>query len=402
MKTPDGDIFFSLGMNGIHEDETYTVVKGREEAFESIPAYEGAYKPAYIRPITAASRSTWRTNTKNRHVPDGQLLLRGSGGTAEKMGLQQRRGLFAEQYGPANKFPYVRMLPIDMNWAKLDGISIFDIFAPGAEAKLDQAFAAAVKPNKNDKLLIGYFMGNEYDFHKFYSDVPKLKASKAAIKGRLVKMLQDKYQKIAAFNASLGDKLRFLQRLAGSRASDQHFGFLAGHGYVLPVLPRHVLRDGIAHLPQIRSESSPARGPLDHDLVPQREVPRRDGGDGKGSIRTSSASTTTPTRSRAICCRSLREIGRQADPHERIRLRHRGAGTGAAAPNAAVNQFQRGMRYRNYVEGVAGLGYVVGAHWFNYVDQAALGRYWQGAGNWAEHYNSGVLNVADRPYKDRS
>ena len=56
------------------------------------------------------------------------------------------------------------------------------------------------------------------------------------------------------------------------------------------------------------------------------------------------------------------------------------------------------MRYRNYVETVATLPYIVGAHVFNYVDQAGLGRYWQG--EWGEHYNSGLVNVADRPYKD--
>ncbi|MGO4374475.1 hypothetical protein AB4Z21_27720, partial [Paenibacillus sp. MCAF20] len=45
-----------------------------------------------------------------------------------------------------------------------------------------------------------------------------------------------------------------------------------------------------------------------------------------------------------------------------------------------------------------GLDNVVGAHVFNYVDQAALGRYWEGV--WGERYNSGLVNVADRPYKE--
>ena len=60
------------------------------------------------------------------------------------------------------------------------------IFAPGAEAKIDDAFGKALTPHKDDKMLIGYFIDNEYDFHKFYSNVPKLKADSAAIKGKLV------------------------------------------------------------------------------------------------------------------------------------------------------------------------------------------------------------------------
>ncbi|MNP33984.1 hypothetical protein D3C76_1272490 [compost metagenome] len=73
-------------------------------------------------------------------------------------------------------------------------------------------------------------------------------------------------------------------------------------------------------------------------------------------------------------------------------------GLQALLPNSAVNQFERGMRYRNYVEGAACLDYIVGAHVFNYMDQAGSGRYWQTYNG--EHFNSGLVNVADRPYKD--
>jgi hypothetical protein len=50
------------------------------------------------------------------------------------------------------------------------------------------------------------------------------------------------------------------------------------------------------------------------------------------------------------------------------------------------------------MEGAASLDFIVGVHVFNYVDQAGLGRYWQGI--WGERYNSGLVNVADRPYKE--
>jgi hypothetical protein len=84
-----------------------------------------------------------------------------------------------------------------------------------------------------------------------------------------------------------------------------------------------------------------------------------------------------------------------------IILTENGTGTteqGLAAPTLLVaDQTERGLRYRNYVEGAAGLGYIVGAHWFTYLDQAGTARWSEGENG--ERFNFGLLNVADRPYK---
>ena len=62
------------------------------------------------------------------------------------------------------------------------------------------------------------------------------------------------------------------------------------------------------------------------------------------------------------------------------------------------NQVERGNAYRSYVEEAASLPYVIGSQWFSYVDQALTGRFFQ-------HYNGecmniGLVNVADRPFKE--
>ena len=61
-------------------------------------------------------------------------------------------------------------------------------------------------------------------------------------------------------------------------------------------------------------------------------------------------------------------------------------------------QKARGMAYRNYVEGAAALGFVVGIEWFTLIDQAATGRFFEGQNG--ERANTGLFNVLDRPYKD--
>ncbi|MBR0505197.1 MAG: hypothetical protein IJJ84_07290, partial [Kiritimatiellae bacterium] len=61
-------------------------------------------------------------------------------------------------------------------------------------------------------------------------------------------------------------------------------------------------------------------------------------------------------------------------------------------------QRERGKAYGRYVSGVAEFGFVVGVEWFTLIDQAATGRYFQGIGG--ESYNTGLLSVTDRPYRD--
>lgn len=55
---------------------------------------------------------------------------------------------------------------------------------------------------------------------------------------------------------------------------------------------------------------------------------------------------------------------------------------------------ERGIAYRYYVEQAASLDCFLGAHWFQWRDESALGR------NDGENYNIGFVDVNDRPYKD--
>ena len=58
----------------------------------------------------------------------------------------------------------------------------------------------------------------------------------------------------------------------------------------------------------------------------------------------------------------------------------------------------RGQAYRTYIEQAASLGFVVGSEWFTLIDQAVTGHFSQLLNG--ERSNSGIFNVADRPYRD--
>jgi hypothetical protein len=58
------------------------------------------------------------------------------------------------------------------------------------------------------------------------------------------------------------------------------------------------------------------------------------------------------------------------------------------------NQEERGVAYRYYVENAAALPTLVGAHWFEWVDEPVTGRMD------GENYNIGLVDVTDRPYRE--
>ncbi|WP_274650386.1 chitobiase/beta-hexosaminidase C-terminal domain-containing protein [Paenibacillus humicola] len=397
MTTPNGDLYFSLAVNGVTPNETYTQVAGREEKFEQLPPYEGEYNFAYL------GQDNFSFYMANKYDETGEIPTEHSVymeaiDRLREWGFNGVGNYSPEKYGEEGKLPYVRMLPLSgMSWAKLDGISIFDIFAPNAEAKIDEAFSKTLPEHKDDKMLIGYFIDNEYDFQKFYSNVLNLKASSAAIKGKLVQVLQTKYGSVDAFNAAWKTDFRSFDEMKEAPIPlktseawadmddfyklylDTFFGtvsklyrkydpnhLLLGDRWITTVFHNKKLMEPLAEIEgkyvDVISINYYTYS-FEPDLL--QDVYEKSGG-------------------RPIL---FSEFGYGTSEE----------GLNPLLVNSATNQFQRGMRYRNYVEEAASLPYVVGAHVFNYVDQAGLGRYWQGV--WGEHYNSGLVNVADIPYK---
>lgn len=58
------------------------------------------------------------------------------------------------------------------------------------------------------------------------------------------------------------------------------------------------------------------------------------------------------------------------------------------------NQNQRGRVYKHFIDQALENPYVVGAHWFQYVDQVCTGR------RDGENYQIGFVDICDRPYED--
>jgi hypothetical protein len=75
---------------------------------------------------------------------------------------------------------------------------------------------------------------------------------------------------------------------------------------------------------------------------------------------------------------------------------HFGVPERGLAPGLAqtVNQEERAVAYRYYVENAAANPAIIGTHWFQWIDQPATGRFD------GENYNIGFVDVTDQPYSE--
>lgn len=60
----------------------------------------------------------------------------------------------------------------------------------------------------------------------------------------------------------------------------------------------------------------------------------------------------------------------------------------------AKDQAERGQMYQDYIHGALKNPYIVGAHWFQYLDEPNTGRFD------GENYNVGFVDICDNPYKE--
>ncbi|MDQ0111415.1 sugar-binding protein [Paenibacillus harenae] len=394
--SPSGAAYFSLGMNGITNNETFTLLKGQETKFEWIPTYNSEYQNAFQGSQDVFSFYMANKYKKTGSFPTSDAFFAEAVERLRKWGFNSAGAWGSGALSAKNGLPYTLVLPLN-GMSKPSEIKIFDIFADDAEAKIDAAFAASLPALKDDPLLIGYFVDNEYHYEKFFTAVPKLKASNTGIKKRLVQMLQERYVDIAAFNASwetgytsfadLNEAALYIDTAAAGKDIEDFFHLYLDTYYstVKRLFAKYdtnhlLLGDRWLTLPMMNTK---IRGILAEEAGKYMDV--------------ISINHYAPNLDVAM----LNEIYTKSGGKP-IMLSEWSYGTAEQGLNpivagAAANEQERAWRYRNYVEQAASLGYIVGTHWFDYVDQAATGRWFEGLTG--ERYNTGLINVADRPYK---
>ena len=396
---PEGNACFHLGICGFQPGEDYTYVKGREQIYAWLPPFESEYRPAYH------PEPYWSHDAFSYYLAN---VIR-KYGRYDKVELQKRMvnrvrklgynavGAFSE-VSPVYrdlKFPWVATLPLGA-WSlghQIEGLrGLFDPFDPRTAPKMDELFAGSVAAQAREPLLIGYFLDNEQAFEDIPRVIPSLKASSPA-KQRLVQMLERKYQTIAAFNAAWNIEAT---------------GFDALQEMGLPVTTRAATADMSeftgefieAYYKLIRDTFQ--KWDKNHMLIGNRWQPVTANNEQLCRIAGKycpllSLNYYTEAVDRAFLERLYRWSGERPFLLSEFYW-SAPAGSGLPGGREVKTQRERGLAYRNYVEQSAATGFVVGIEWFTLIDQARTGRWFERYNG--ENANTGLFNVADRPYKE--
>jgi len=196
--TPEGDLFWSLGVTGIRpkNDKTdVTHVLGREYLFDYLPEKEGQFASAWVgddrfsfyylnllRKYGQIDR--WRSHVFGRL---NQWGINTIGNWSEDSLLFQSKTPFTKSFD--TKIP-----------AYMAGHGISDFFHPGWVAAVDSVLREALR-FKDNKYLLGYFVDNEQgwgkgDFSRFLETLSDSSRSREV----WVEMLQQKFKTIQSLN----------------------------------------------------------------------------------------------------------------------------------------------------------------------------------------------------------
>ncbi len=397
---PDGEAFFHLGVCTFGPGEDYTTVEKREDVYDWLPPHAEAFAAAW-HPDTwwnPRAVSFYKANVIRKYgaydedAHTGRLVDR-----VRQLGFNSV-GAFSggSQVFAQKGFPRVGTLPLS-TWAlgpSLPGVrGVFDPFDAKNLAKMDGLFAKSVAEKAADPLLIGYFLDNEQGFEDLPRAIPALPGKHAA-KRELVAQLRATYKEIAAFNAAWG-------------LDAASFESLADRG--LPLTTQAAYADMQAYTERFldtyyRSITETFRKyDKNHMLIGNRwqpgtansEVLCRVAGKYMDVI---SINYYTCGIDAAFVRRLYEWTGRKPQFWSELYFTASKESNVAPSNMDLATQTERGLAYRHYVEGAAALGFVVGVEWFTLIDQAVTGRFFEGLNG--ERGNTGLFNVADRPYRD--
>jgi hypothetical protein len=356
---PQGCRFWSAGVNGAGGSPPRTEILGRSRLFASIPtvaqfAPEGQAPDPLRDPVSFYAANLRQRFGEHWSGPSAQLTSR----RMRAWGLNTSYGSSLNDALPAGSLlrqPYVYPL---RGWQHVPGaiMGMPDVYSAAFAAQVDRDAAEQLGPRRNDPWMIGYFIGNE----------PPWPARESQLVDLVLSGPSTELQKRFRSRLASGDTPAIRKELV-------HAAFTK----YLEVVNAAVRRHAPHHLHLgIRFGGTPpddviglARGFDVYSMNKYRWAPPKD------FIDRCHAITGLPIL-----------IGEF----------HFGVPERGLAPGLVqtVNQSERGVAYSYYVEHAAAHPAIIGAHWYQWVDQPATGR------RDGENYNIGWIDVTDRPYPE--
>jgi len=355
---PSGCYFYSSGTTGIGPRSEFARIKGREYIFTAFPPAAELTVRTTTQPAATgaqANSSFYSWNLYRRFGSDWyQKWMDFTIRRMEDWGLNTIANWSDANLGNSHRKAYVATL---RGWGIETGLmGMPDVYDPAWVKTVDEAADRQCTPKKDDPWLLGYFIGNEPPWPNRETELVNviLKGDLTPMQAELKKYLEkgDTPERRKAFvyetynifistiNAAIKkydpNHLNLGLRFGGAAADEiinasKGFDVFSFNSYGYTVNQNNLKRIyDLTGLPMIIGEF--------HFGVPGRGL----------------------------------------------------------APGLAqtVNQAERGVAYRYYVENAAANPAIIGTHWFQWMDQPATGR------NDGENYNIGFVDVTDRPYNE--
>ena len=343
---PDGHLFVSLGSDSIGTSVS-TSTKDREALFAALPP------PGLSGGRGGASFYAW--NMVRRFGADW---------SAKWIDLTARR-MFAwgfntvgnwsdSRLGNAHRVPYVVTL---QGWGIETGpMGVPDVYAPEYAANIDRAAAQQCDARKDDPYVLGYFLGNEppWPGRESVAVDAILAGPDSALKKAAKAFLADgdSPERRQAFLYQAYQKFVEAATAAIRKHDPNHLNLGLRFGSTAP--PEIVRLSKVFDVYSLNNYAY---------QVNQAEIDK---------------------------VRSL------IDRPILIGEFHFGTPGRGMTPGLkqTSSQEERGVAYRYYVENALADPSIVGAHWFEWIDEPSTGRFD------GENYNIGLVDVTDRPYRE--
>jgi len=335
---PDGHLFLSIGSDSIGTS-VVTPTAGREQLFAAMPPNGSFYAWNLSRRFGADWSASWVDLTVRRMFAWGFNTVGNWSDT---------------RLGASHRVPYVVTL---RGWGLESGpMGVPDVYAPTYAASVDQAAAQQCAPHKDDAFVLGYFIGNEppWPGRESIAVDAILAGPESALKKALQSYLKD------------GDTTERRQQFL----YDTYSTFVDITSAAIRKYDSNYLNLGLRF-----GSSAPA------------EIVRRSKSFDVYSLNSYAYSVN---RAEVDKVRSL------IDRPILIGEFHFGTPGRGMTPGLrqTSSQEERGVAYRYYVENAMADPSIVGAHWFEWIDEPSTGRFD------GENYNIGLLDVTDRPYRE--
>ncbi|MCG8308710.1 MAG: beta-galactosidase [Cytophagales bacterium] len=391
MIDPEGYLFWSHGVTCVRFHNAYTRISGRERFFEELVDENSAVPELYTlsggqKIYNFTMINLWRKygdSWKDKATEVTMKRLKSWG--INTFGNWSDQNIYL--YG-APRVPYT--VAVSPHWPGLDGkaVKFPDVFDPGFRESVSKAMAENGEKTKNDPFCIGYFVDNELSVGRLTLALLKQPASGHAKKAWMA-WLKERYGKVEVLNHRWNTKFKTWRQVAAisEAPSAESVDELALFDEVIFDEYSRVCMEEV-------KKAAPDKMYMGSRLHCHYYPDDRSE---EGLIRIAAKYCDIVSFNRYRFSAEDLKLPKGVDKPVIIGEFHFGAldrGHLHTGLRSVANQGQRAGAYYGYVKGALQNSQIVGAHWFQYGDQAFTGR---GDG---ENYQIGMVDICDNPYEE--